>query len=65
MRLGGECRWRDDKRPRRGTLHEDDDDDHAREKNRNERVGVAGNIKVEHWLPSFHTGLDGSPMAKV
>ena len=35
-------------------LHERDDDDHAGEEHRNDRVGVSGEIEIEHWLPSFH-----------
>jgi hypothetical protein len=41
--MRGECRWRGDEAAAPRDLHEGDDD-HEREKNRNERVGVTGNI---------------------
>ena len=37
-------------------LHERDDNDHAGEKNRDDSVGMARNIEVEHWAPSFLLG---------
>jgi hypothetical protein len=37
-------------------LHERDDNDHASEKNRDDSVGMARNIEVEHWAPSFLLG---------
>ena len=45
-------------------LHERDDHDHAGEKNRDDRVGMARNIEVEHWLRPF-SGLDAASRTKV
>jgi hypothetical protein len=56
-RAGGWGGWRRCDEPAASwDLHERDDNDHAGEKNRDDRVGMAGNIEVEHWAPSFLLG---------
>jgi hypothetical protein len=56
--------WRGDESPALGDLREGNDNDHADQQDRYDRVGMARNIEIEHGFRPF-IRLDGAFRVKV